>query len=312
LLGRALEKAVGVRFEQYVEDNILRPLDMTRSSFNFANVANFVAVGVTGLPNGTQVRAPIEDLGWASPCGGMFASAQDIAKYISFLFRQNATPGPNQPLDGHSVLEFLSPAILSRDGASAFGTPWEFAYDSTSKIYIRSKAGELLGYRSQVAVVPEIKLGIFIAGTSNYLPGDDTSTAYTFPSLANILIPAFLSALDKVQPPLPFPSNWKSFVGLYRLSDGIFNSIDFQVYSNGTKLLGSYLVGSAAVDGVVFTQQIDPTTFRINLIDGQDLSCRWLDDGEDQEFIYFILDSTGQFSTQLVLMGQTFQSVPKS
>jgi len=311
LLGRTLEKAAGVPYERYVEQNILQPLGMTRSGFTYSNIANYMAVGATSLPNGTLTPAPIEYLGWATPCGGMYASAQDMAKYIHFIFRQNATAGPNQPLSSDSVSEFLTTVSLSRDGASAFGIPWEFAYDNISKVYIRSKAGELLGFRSQVAVVPEIQLGIFIAASTDSLP-DETSTAYTYPALTKILIPAFLRALDRARPAPPFPPNWKAFVGLYRISDGIFNSIDFQVFGNQTRLWGSYVSGTWTGDYVVFTEQIDNTTFRINLVDGDQLSCRWLDDGEDQEFIYFTLDSTGSTPIRLILMGQAYNFVSRT
>eukprot|EP01113_Clastostelium_recurvatum_P024136 TRINITY_DN2880_c0_g1_i1.p1 TRINITY_DN2880_c0_g1~~TRINITY_DN2880_c0_g1_i1.p1 ORF type:complete len:521 (-),score=101.55 TRINITY_DN2880_c0_g1_i1:14-1576(-) len=285
LLGRATEKVTGGTYENYVETNILPALGMKMSGYNYTILGNYMAVGVTELANGTTVPAPPETLGWEAPAGGLLASADDMAKYISFTFRFAEKPGPSQPIDGHTVLEWLSPAILTRDGLAAFGNPWEYSYDQNNTIYIRSKAGELTGFRSQVAIVPEIKLGIFISVTTDSLPNDPSSTAYTFPAMSSILIPALFDALEPLQPQNPLPPNWKAFIGLYKLSATVFNSGEFQVYlaKDSSYLMASYVFENEGFSHVNITKQIDPTTFLINLVDGlEDLSCRWLDDGEDQ------------------------------
>ena len=37
-----------------------------------------------------SLLVPMEDLGFANPCGGVFSSANDMAKLLSFLLRDNA------------------------------------------------------------------------------------------------------------------------------------------------------------------------------------------------------------------------------
>ena len=63
----------------------------------------------------------------------------------------------------------LDPVILLRDGNAAIGTPWEMAYntfkDSKGKqkgVWFESKQGEVPGYRSSIALVPQYKIGCFI------------------------------------------------------------------------------------------------------------------------------------------------------
>eukprot|EP01113_Clastostelium_recurvatum_P034394 TRINITY_DN4662_c0_g1_i1.p1 TRINITY_DN4662_c0_g1~~TRINITY_DN4662_c0_g1_i1.p1 ORF type:complete len:510 (+),score=103.43 TRINITY_DN4662_c0_g1_i1:35-1564(+) len=310
ILGRAIEKATGGTYEAYVEENILPYIGMKLSGFNYTKLAPYVAVGTTTLNNGSHVPAPIDKDGFGAPSGGLFASGMDMGRYMSMLFRTSAKQGSSQPLDGHTIMELLGPALLTRDGRAAFGYPWEYMYDTKNSIYVRSKAGELPGYRSQVAIIPELKIGIFISVTLDDTPDN---TVYTFPSLSDILAPAFMQQLWSVQPPLPLPANWKALVGLYR-ADPKDPSDGFQVYlKDNSYLMASNVNNNQAFSHVNVTEQIDDTTFRINLVDGLDtLSCRWLDDGQDQEFIYFDMNAKGDEAASVIFMGELYLFVSKN
>jgi len=116
--------------------------------------------------------------------GGLYSTARDISKYISFLFRDNVTgvtlfaffngnhvtdsllqsvPDDGVLIDGVSLREFLTPAMNLQDGNSAFGFPWEFNYTrigvgNSSGFWIKSKAGAASGYRSQIAMSTDLKV----------------------------------------------------------------------------------------------------------------------------------------------------------
>ena len=55
---------------------------------------------------------PVQDLGFANPCGGVFSSANDMAKLLSFLVRDNAPrddgDGSGQPMDSATVRRWLT------------------------------------------------------------------------------------------------------------------------------------------------------------------------------------------------------------
>lgn len=81
------------------------------------------AIGLTALPNGTG-KAPIQNLGWGNPMGGLFASSRDLAQtvilspiiyyclssicysisQIALMFRTNQTADNGQQiLDGATI-----------------------------------------------------------------------------------------------------------------------------------------------------------------------------------------------------------------
>ena len=84
----------------------------------------------------------------------------------------------NQILDGDTLAELLRPSVLLRDGSSAVGTPWEMKYSTESQVWVKSKQGELPGYRSSVSVVEELKLGVF---TSALVSDVDEHSVWTIP-----------------------------------------------------------------------------------------------------------------------------------
>ena len=56
---------------------------------------------------------------------------------------------------GVTLREMLSPATLLRDGSSAVGSPWEIKY--SGGVWVKSKQGELPGYRSSVMLAEPLK-----------------------------------------------------------------------------------------------------------------------------------------------------------
>jgi len=305
LLGRVLEKAMTTQYETLIDKLILKPLEMQDSGFAYNDyVKENMAIGMTSDSNGTWVRAPIEDLGWGNPMGGLFSTAYDISKLIALMFRTNEIPGGAQIVDGSTINEMLTPLLLNNDGYSGFGFPWEFNYFDS--FWIQSKAGSLPGYRSQVALVPPIKLGIFCYGTADN--DDSTQTMLTMPSL-EILVPAFIETLWKYQKKNPLPVNAPVFTGLYRYVDSYSGNSDLEVYIREQTLFAAYTDGIHEYQRMNLTQ-FDETVFRVMLLDNEE--CRWLNDGSNMEFIYFTLENSPMIQpSSLIFMGLEFMFVTK-
>ena len=131
------------------------------------------------------------------------APSSDIAKLISFFFRSTPATDASQILDMATVQEMHNPVIVTPDGQSGFGTPLELAYDTTAPYWSLSKvltlrkiavsvvtsfhkkinflrlltndqAGQLPGYRSQMALIPPLKLGVFVCALNTTVPDDPT------------------------------------------------------------------------------------------------------------------------------------------
>ena len=115
LIGRLLEPIFGSTFEEYVLANILKPLGMTSTGFNFTDtVISLMARGYD---------APIYNLNWEAPSGQMFCTAADIAKFMSFLYRwfDSYSPEDGQPLDGLTLREWLNPGQWNYEGKTGYG-----------------------------------------------------------------------------------------------------------------------------------------------------------------------------------------------
>jgi hypothetical protein len=279
---------------------------MNSSTFEYSHwVQQRMAVGTLDLGNGTVIPAPINMEGWAAPDGALFSTARDMSRLISLMFRRNQTAGGDQILDGATVAEVLSPVIMDKDGYSGFGMPWEYEY--VDNFWTKSKAGELPGYRSQVALIPVIKLGVFCVGTANQ--DDTTSSLLTIPIL-KLLMPAFTEALWSLQPAVPLPENATLFTGLYRYVDPMLGNSDIEVYIQDGTMYAALTDGNTSSATMNLTQQFTPTTFRAHVVEQQE--CRWMNDGADTEFLYFTVDKSGKFCSSFTFMATPYSFVSKS
>eukprot|EP01102_Stenamoeba_stenopodia_P003345 TRINITY_DN1329_c0_g1_i2.p1 TRINITY_DN1329_c0_g1~~TRINITY_DN1329_c0_g1_i2.p1 ORF type:complete len:415 (+),score=57.04 TRINITY_DN1329_c0_g1_i2:106-1350(+) len=349
LLGRALERAVGIEYEQFVETNILPVIGMTSSGFNYTqDIIDRRAIGVIPIPGG-RVEAPFVGCGWGNPMGGLYSTARDMSTYMSFLFRNNGTgsmPSDGVLIDGVSMREFMTPAMNLPDGNAAFGYPWEFNYTristgNSSGFWIKSKAGAASGYRSQIAMATDIKLGVFFVSMSSQID-DPTQSIFTFPGI-NILLPYFVEVLWPKQTSYELPLNSELFIGYYNCGPGpspLYN-VGWVVFESGGVLYGSWYwikanetsemlvledernvmdsyVGLSTYYGfnpIPIAETADLTTIRpvVNMtavdFDSNMLQmhltepemCRWLDDGMDSEYFYCNPDPSMTFCQSIHL-----------
>eukprot|EP01012_Entosiphon_sulcatum_P062689 TRINITY_DN8920_c0_g2_i1.p1 TRINITY_DN8920_c0_g2~~TRINITY_DN8920_c0_g2_i1.p1 ORF type:complete len:484 (+),score=62.55 TRINITY_DN8920_c0_g2_i1:22-1452(+) len=259
LLGSALGHAGNQPYEALVQKYILDRLGMG-STFRVDNdTISRMAVGVDD-----GVRAHVRDLGWDNGCGGLIASSEDMAKYMSAILDGTL-------LDPSTVNEYLTAVVLNRDGSTGVGLPWELAY--RGGMWIKSKQGGLAGYRSSLALVPDLRLGIFTTALQNDV---EDGTVWAYPAL-DILVPRLQAALWQNQPPPEslLPPAATQYVGNYSQGISIFLS------SNNNSLIAQSPGGL-----INLTRFSADHVVRVTLID-ENSSCRTLDDGVDQELMYF-------------------------
>lgn len=120
VLGHVLAAVVGQRYEDWVVENILGPLGMSSSGFNLTTSV------LKRLATGTQTGAP-PSLHWGNPDGGLYSTAEDMAKFLAFL----ANPSATGLLRDQTVAQWVAPMFLLPDGVSGYGMPWELQLDQT-------------------------------------------------------------------------------------------------------------------------------------------------------------------------------------
>ena len=165
-----------------------------------------VAVGLT--PEGKAGIGYHSDT-WGAPCGGLLASADDMAKYMALYARRDGAAGGAQVVDGATLEELLQPVVQMRDGSSAVGLPWEFKY--SNGLWYKSKQGGDPGYRSSLTLVDELGIGIFTSALTD--PAGTEDSVWTIPA-ADILARAVQAILWDHRPHPAVP-NAKALVGAY-------------------------------------------------------------------------------------------------
>jgi hypothetical protein len=153
LLGLALEEVTGQSYSDYITEAILKPLEMTKSSF--ATPPDDHAV----LSYGKSAIWDV-DQGVQRPTGGLYASGSDMSKFLRYVLQHY-----NSIATG---VNWLLPASWATGLQSFYGMPWEILrtdsvlQHSKRPVTIVSKSGGLPGYVSYIHLLPEYNLGVTV------------------------------------------------------------------------------------------------------------------------------------------------------
>jgi len=294
ILGHALGAAAEQPFEKYVTEQILTPLGMLSSTFDLSpSTIRKMAMGVSFGPDGKYVPARLDVMtAWDNPAGGLIASHRDMAKLMSFMFREDTPAGGKQIFDSSSTAQMLLPVLMTHDGVIGFGSPWEQNY--TFGYWTKSKQGELPGYRSNLVIVPDLKIGVLVTALIDNTP-DPTVYAMT---MLGLIIPAFENVLKDIYVPPPLPPSVQLYLGNFTV-DGYTT----RIFLNGNTIVmiadSTYFLSIVPFDPNVLRAAVAPPL----------PECRWLDDSYNNEFVYFTFPGPNKPASQINLAGMTFVRV---
>ena len=185
LLGRIITKVSGKPYQQYIRENIWRPLGMTTSEWEYANVApDKLAHGYRWERERWNEETLLHDTpdgSWGA-MGGMISSIDEFSKYMAFHL--SAWPPSNAaetgPVGRASVREMHHPwrfnglnlnftypggRVCATAGAYTYGLAW--LRDCDGRTYI-GHSGGLPGFGSQWRILPEYGIGVVAFGNVTY------------------------------------------------------------------------------------------------------------------------------------------------
>ncbi len=165
LAGYLVEEISGVPFAQYIEQNILQPLDMRRSTFFQTlppQLASDLAVGYK-YKKGTYSRRPFAFSNTA-PGNGMMATVTDIA-HFAIAQLQNGRYGTARILNEATAKEMQRRQFTHHP--SMIGSGYGFYEDLINNKLVILHNGRQNGYTSKLALLPDENLGIIVTCNNN-------------------------------------------------------------------------------------------------------------------------------------------------
>lgn len=149
LLGIALERASQKTFSEYMAVNIFRPLKMNNTGFvqnkNDKTYLDLASGYIYNKPSNTYLMTPYLLTDSYYYCGGMYSTVEDLAKFISSQLDYDTNQlGQIISPDGIRMMRYLN-------------LGWQFQWYPEYPMI--NHGGSYLGYRSYMALIPELKLG---------------------------------------------------------------------------------------------------------------------------------------------------------
>jgi len=165
LAGYVVEKIAGVPFEDYVEENIFKILDMQHSTFRQplpSHLADYMSGGYT-YKNGLFRAEGFEYINGLAPAGSMSTTAADIAKFM-IAHLQHGKYGENRILEEETA-KLMHTQLFSHDprvDGNAYGF-WEMTYNNLRALV---HGGDTIWFHSSLSLLHEKNLGLFVSFNS--------------------------------------------------------------------------------------------------------------------------------------------------
>jgi len=185
LLGKVVTKVAGMRFQDYVTRQILRPLGMHDTRWEYTQApAGKLALGYRWERDHWELEPILHD-GDGAAMGGLITTADDFARYVAFHL--DAWPARNDPERGplrrasrremqlpHTFAGLSTRATLSdmktpNPNVSFYGYGLVWQRDSRS-VVTSGHSGGLPGFGSQYRFAPEHGVGVFAFTNLRYGP----------------------------------------------------------------------------------------------------------------------------------------------
>ena len=167
VLGSVVERVSGKPFEEQQRLAILDPLGMSHSAFDAAvSPSSDMAKSYTGRE--VLAALPLRDV----PAGGLNSSVNDLSRFMEMIFA-NGQAGGHQVLKPESVAEMLRAqnSDVKLDFDTRVGLGWFLESPDKARIkgggWVATHAGAIDGYRSNMIILPEHKLGVVMLSNSS-------------------------------------------------------------------------------------------------------------------------------------------------
>lgn len=217
VVGAVLESQLGVTHPEHVRREILDPLEMLSSGFEVTpDLRPKLATGWMRAYDGRRpFEAPAFLLG-TGPAGNLYASVEDLAKFLVCLF-QNGETSQGKIVQPATLHQMTTPVKDAEGRDQGFGIGFHIqTLDGYEKI---GHGGAVYGFSTQLEAIPQRQVGVAAVASLDGANG-------VVGRLADYALRLMIAAKDqKALPAYPVtvsvsPARAKELVGSYRKADG--------------------------------------------------------------------------------------------
>lgn len=155
--GKALARPARMPWDELVRSRVTGPLGMTGVRFALTDAS---VAGHRRAADGTPGPMPAYDLSVPNPAGSVFATPRDLAAWLRFHLADGTGPALAETKTPQTVMrmtpEMRATYPATRQAGYAMG--W-VVYDHRGELVV-AHGGKIDGFRAQVTLLPERKLGI--------------------------------------------------------------------------------------------------------------------------------------------------------
>lgn len=241
--GEVIERISGKSWEDFIEENMFRPLGMTESAASFQRLADKKNVIDPHAPVEGKLQVVARELNEnLNSAGGIYSSVADMAKW-AIMQMDEGRYGPDQSKslfskEVHNDMWTIHTVIPIR-GTTAYksqfrgyGLGWHLIDEMGYKV--ASHTGGLFGIVTQVTLIPGMKLGIIV------FTNQQSGAAFT--AVTNSIKDAFYGINDKDRIGQYAASSQKAVQNAKEITDAIWKEIEKNKAKNTdlNKYTGTY------------------------------------------------------------------------
>ncbi len=256
ILGQIIVAASGEDYGTYIQNHILKPLEMNNTSVYLTNEQKKqIATGYgRRLPDGTRKRMEVADYNGISPAASISSNVEDLAKFVSLQFSDGNLEG-KQILKESTLREMQRVHWLQPNWKSGWGLGFS-VWHRDEKTFV-GHAGWVAGYRTQLLLCPEDKIGVIVMSNA-----EDGSPSFFANKIFNVVAPAIKKVTEPPPKIFQFNPEWKKYVGKY--SDPFDWEYEVMILNNELVLYGfSYPPDENPKDGITELTPEGDYTFRM-------------------------------------------------
>jgi CubicO group peptidase (beta-lactamase class C family) len=215
-LGFIVEKVTGMKYAEYVKENILKPLKMSRSTYldeELEKDSNVISGYIPSKDGLTMESVPLRNDPLDYACGGLSSSVHELQNYMIALMNDGCFNG-NRVLEKASIEKMWTPYIKTPKGygETGYGYGWGIDKDFFGLTLVHH-GGNIPTSGGFLAMIPEKKMGVVVGQIPN-------PTGIHMAIVRGLLATLLGKDMNKAVPQLEIKKKLEAIQGKYKAYGG--------------------------------------------------------------------------------------------